>query len=66
MLVRAKAESSWLGAEALPAGLKEIHETIEAWFAVGSRKQHLLDRVSRQAGLFANAARWMREIDRPG
>ena len=31
MLDRIKAESSWLGAEALPAGLTEINETIEAW-----------------------------------
>jgi hypothetical protein len=66
MLVRAKAESSWLGAEALPAGLTEINETIEAWVAAGSRKQHLLVRVSRPAGLFSSAARWMREVTRPG
>ena len=36
MLDRIKAESSWLGAEALPAGLTEINETIEAWAAAST------------------------------
>ena len=66
MLDRAKAESSWLGAEALPAGLTEINETMEAWAAASSRKQHLLLPGSRLAGLISFAARWMREMARPG
>ena len=65
MLGREKAESSWLGAEALPAGLAEINDTIEAWAAEGSRKQHLPIPGSRPAGLMSIAARWMREATRP-
>jgi len=65
MLAREKGESSWLGAEALPAGLTQINETIEAWFAAGSRKQDLLLRVPSLAGFISNAACWMRDIARP-
>ena len=65
MLDRIKAESSWLGAEALPAGLTEINETIEAWAAASTRQRHLLLPVSRPAGLISVAARWVRKATRP-
>jgi len=66
MLDRAKAEPFWLGAEALPAGLKEINETIEAWVAAGSHRQFHLHSASRPEGVISMAARWMRDVTRPG
>ena len=65
MLGRKKAEPPWLGAEALPAGLTEINDTIEAWAAASSRKQHPPLPDSRPAGLISIATRWMREATRP-
>ncbi len=66
MLGREKAESSWLGAEALPAGLAEINDTIEAWAASSSRKQRPPLPTTRPAGLISIAARWVSEATRPG
>ncbi|MFN0161547.1 MAG: hypothetical protein ACKVQQ_09975 [Burkholderiales bacterium] len=57
-------EYAWLGAEALPAGLAQINETIEAWGAAGHREKRLLRPVSRQEGLISIAVRWMREAIR--
>lgn len=64
MLDPKKAEFSWLGTEALPAGLTEINETIQTWVKASSRKQHFSLRESRPAGLIAIAARWMQKATR--
>ena len=64
MLDPKKAEFSWLGAEALPAGLTEINRTIQTWAEAGSRKRHFPLRESRPAGLIAIAARWMQKAVR--
>ena len=64
MLDPKKEKFSWLGAEALPAGLTEINGTIQTWVEAGSAKQHLRLRDSRPAGLIAIAARWMQKATR--
>ena len=64
MLDPKKTEFSWLGAEALPAGLTEINGTIEAWAETGSRKQLSTLRESRPTGLIALSARWMQKATR--
>lgn len=65
MLDPKKSEFSWLGAEALPAGLTQINETIQTWAEASSRKQHFSHRESRPAGLIAIAVRWMQKATRP-
>jgi len=64
MLDPKKAEFSWLGAEALPAGLNEINATIQARAGMISRKQQSPLQDSRPAGLIAIAARWMQRATR--
>lgn len=64
MLDPKKAESSWLGAEALPAGLTEINRTIQTWVEASSRKRHFPLRESRLAGLIDIAARWIQKVTR--
>ena len=64
MLDPTKAEYSWLGAEALPAGLTEINGTVQTWAEASSRKQRFPLRESRPAGLIAIAARWMQKAIR--
>ena len=64
MLDPKKAEFSFLGAEAFPAGLTEINSAIQTWAEAGSRKRHSPLRESRPAGLIAIARRWIQKAIR--